>query len=292
MIPILNQLRSKWQHRSRRGQAYLELALALPVIIIMLLGLVEVVFFIGRYLDVLDLTREAARFASIRDPNPAVQAPVDDDISCSNREPFNFYYHTACIFSPAQGSCPPVAAHGHLNSTEDPFCNGLNQYFTFNPQTDDIIVSAYTVTDNIVTTHLPNTTDCTTSGGYWAYSEQVLHMTAGAGNWAFNKCKDPSNPGPQIRRYPFYFDQDNADIAIKNNDSFVTRNMQVGAQPSKGYIGVEYYGCYSQVLAIPIFTAFVPNPIQIHAYTLMSNPAIQPSPTPMHGHASAPPCTP
>ena len=38
----------------------------------MLLGMVEVVVFIGRYLDVLDLTREAARFASVRDPFTAL----------------------------------------------------------------------------------------------------------------------------------------------------------------------------------------------------------------------------
>ncbi len=298
MIPILKNLRSKWQHRSRRGQAYLELALVLPVIIIILLGLVEVVIFIGRYLDVLDLTREAARFASVRDPMARYgysDANNDWTISCSNKEPFDFYFHTACIFSPPMGSCPNISAmvEGVAGvSIENPFCNGLNQYFSFNPETDDIVIAAYTVTNNVVTTHLPNPTNCTTTGGYWAFSEAVLGKPAGQGNWAYDKCEDPSSPGPAIRRHPFYNNDDNSDASINTNDTFVTHNMEPGAVPSKGYIGVEYYGCYSQVLNIPLFTAFVPNPIQIHAYTLMSNPAIQPSPTPIHGHASAPPCTP
>ncbi len=51
-----------------RGQSFLELALVLPILLLMLMGLVEVAIYIGRYLDALDLTREAARFASIRDP--------------------------------------------------------------------------------------------------------------------------------------------------------------------------------------------------------------------------------
>ena len=54
--------------RRFRGQSFLELALILPILLIMLMGLVEVSLFIGRYLDILDLTREAARFASVRDP--------------------------------------------------------------------------------------------------------------------------------------------------------------------------------------------------------------------------------
>ncbi len=48
--------------------------MVLPVLIILLLGVVEVTLFLGRYLDVLDLTREAARFASARDSRPDIQA--------------------------------------------------------------------------------------------------------------------------------------------------------------------------------------------------------------------------
>ncbi len=63
-----------------RGQSFLELALILPILLIMLMGLVEVSLFIGRYLDILDLTREAARFASVRDP--FVTVPIEN-VSCS-----------------------------------------------------------------------------------------------------------------------------------------------------------------------------------------------------------------
>jgi hypothetical protein len=101
-----------------RGQSFLELALVLPVLLILLLGLVEVVIFVGRYLDLLDLTREAARFASVRDPFTTVPSSVWDcgPAPAGSELAFDFYYNTACIFS------PPSSA-----TCDDPkFCNGLN----------------------------------------------------------------------------------------------------------------------------------------------------------------------
>ena len=63
--PFLKSIR----HRQlSRGQSFVELALVVPILLLILLGVVEVAFFMGRYLDVLDLTREAARFASGRSP--------------------------------------------------------------------------------------------------------------------------------------------------------------------------------------------------------------------------------
>ena len=121
--------------RRFRGQSFLELALILPILLIMLMGLVEVSLFIGRYLDILDLTREAARFASVRDP--FVTVPIAD-VSCSLPEPFHYYYHTACIFSPpANAAC-----------SDPKFCNGLNSFLQLDPATDDVVISVYTTTKN------------------------------------------------------------------------------------------------------------------------------------------------
>jgi len=46
-------------------------------------------------------------------------------------------------------------------------------------------------------------------------------------------------------------------------------------------VAVEVYYCYNQVFNIPLFSIFVPNPIQIHAYTLMPLPGSIPTPTPI-----------
>ncbi len=96
------------QLRGGRAQSFIELALVLPVLFIILLGVVEIAIFIGRYLDALELTRVAARFAS-------------------KEEKFqnNYYDEIAKIFEP-----PEV---------------GLNEYLTLNPATDDVIISYFMV---------------------------------------------------------------------------------------------------------------------------------------------------
>jgi hypothetical protein len=43
---------------------------------------------------------------------------------------------------------------------------------------------------------------------------------------------------------------------------------------------VEIYFDYDQVLGLPWITAFVPNPVHLHAYTIMPNANVEPTPTP------------
>jgi Flp pilus assembly protein TadG len=258
---------------SPRGQSFIELALILPILLLLLLGVVEVAIFIGRYLDVLDLTREAARFASIRDPyqyvppdpfpdgqncnapNPST-GPLARDFSnvndrcltCSNPNFYHFYYSSACIFSPPEGS--------DTCRTDDPFCNGLNPYIEINSETDDVIISVFTVSGHAVSNTWP------AGSGYWALSDHD-EDSAHNGNWQRN-CQ-----GDQVRTEPYY------------TSALVAAGADNPDSPgNKGYVAVELYYCYEQVLNLPLFTQFVPNPIQIHAYTLMSLPASQPSATP------------
>lgn len=52
------------------------------------------------------------------------------------------------------------------------------------------------------------------------------------------------------------------------------------AAPTSGLVLVEVFFDYDQVLALPWITAFVPNPIRLHAYTIMPNSSVEPTPTP------------
>jgi hypothetical protein len=224
-----------------KGQSFIELALILPVMLLMLMGLVEVSIYIDRYLDILDLTREAARFASLRDPFvPAL------DQNCST-ELFDFYYDTSCIFSPPGGdaSCVP----------NDPFCNGINASFRMNPATDDIVISVYTVTDNAVSNTWP-------AIGYWAFSDHDTD-TVHNGNWTTD-CD-----GNVVRSSPYY------------TQAHVTSLLEANAPPKRGFVAVEAYICHEQALGLPVVSQFIPNPIRVHAYTIMSLPAAQPTPTPI-----------
>lgn len=82
--------------RPRSGQTYVELALLVPLLLVMLAGLVEVGFVVFAYLNLLDLTREASRFASVRD----FQVATSGDASlaeCANNT-LDYYKDTACFF--------------------------------------------------------------------------------------------------------------------------------------------------------------------------------------------------
>jgi len=50
--------------------------------------------------------------------------------------------------------------------------------------------------------------------------------------------------------------------------------------PTGGLVMVEIFYDYHQILALPWITAFVPDPVTLHAYTIMPNANVEPTPTP------------
>jgi hypothetical protein len=255
----LNRLRFS-RKDPKRGQAFLELALILPVLLIMLIGMVEVVFFIGRYLDVLDLTREAARFASQRDPqikeivNGGGTPPGDFNCSSNLGGDFNFFYDTACVFSPTGGS---------TSCWDGEFCNGLNPFMLLNPATDDVVVTVFTISANQVTNTWPSSGPGAEHGKFWALSNH--DHNASSNNWT-RDCQ-----GNIVRTTPHY-------TATSVSNQLLAYGPNV--PDAKGYVAVEFFYCYEQVLNLPLITQFIPNPFQIHAYTIMPLPPGSPTPTP------------
>lgn len=227
--------------RKSSGQSLIEMALILPVMLIMILGLVEIAAFLGAYLDGIDLVREAGRFASLRDP--FYTGPTDQN--CST-DAFNFYYDTACIFSPPAGdpSC----------TINDPFCNGVNSATKLDMTTDDVVISAYTVVDNHVTQTYP-------AGGYYAYSDHDSDTTHN-GNWQ-RDCD-----GNVVELVPYF------------NQTKMNSMLSSVAPPKRGFVAIEYYFCHHQWLNAPIISTFIPNPMRIHVYTVISLPAAIPTSTP------------
>lgn len=51
--------------------------------------------------------------------------------------------------------------------------------------------------------------------------------------------------------------------------------------PNSGIVLVEVFYNYDMVLALPWITTFVPNPVTLHAYTIMPNTHVEPTPTPL-----------
>jgi hypothetical protein len=254
----------------KKAQSFLELALILPVILIMLLAMVEIAFLVSQYLDLLDLTREAARFASVRDPFDNVPG----DQTCKPDTDFDYFYDTSCIFSPPMNS-------DVCDWTTDPFCNGLNSFIQMDPATDDIVVRVFTISG---------------AGGYgvdevWPHPDtdypHFKDWNIGYWAWSNNDDEDPdSNPdtlednwkydcqGNEIRTEPYYTSTSvNERLNIDPTSTIMKLN--------KGFVSVELYYCYHQVLKLPVWTAFVADPLRLHAYTIMALPAGAPTPTPI-----------
>lgn len=262
-----------------RGQSFLELALVLPILLLMLLGVIEVAIYIGHYLDALDLTREAARFASIRDPF----ADTERDHDCFDSNYFDFYWDTSCIFSPPEpAECPPAKAI-NLSAVDQKlwWCNGLNKYLDFDPATDDIVISLYTVDGSgaISQTHPVGSESLTDAGGltsyYWALSNHIDNGTYTAvDNW-----KKDCEGNVDNTKLPFYTRTSTAQMMHLNPGDYPGSVTVTPAPGAKGFAAVEIYYCHKQALGLPVFTLFVPNPMMIHAYTIMPLPAAAPTPT-------------
>lgn len=114
--------------RKSRGQSLVEVAIAFPVLIVMLGGVIEFGFILNYYLSLLDATRESARYWSGDDPFLA-DGTTDDPA---------FYYETAVTvrkqLDPSLTYANPADYQGRrivLDST-----------------VDDVIVSVYGVEDD------------------------------------------------------------------------------------------------------------------------------------------------
>jgi hypothetical protein len=266
------------RNKRQRAQSFVELAIALPIVLLILLGMIEVVFFVARYLDVMDLTREAARFASLRSAGTESGTEVySGSFKCGDQSvgKFNFFYHTACLFAPPN------------NAVDPDFRYTANDLVFLNQDTDDVVIQIFSVNGrNHVDKVFPPTEP-------WALSEHdgyTSKFRAASGvdaNWKrdCNGLKIPLDLDPvthlPIPLEPHYTAKSVTDMLGATYTGPGTPTPDTLSSPmNKGFVAVEFYYCYNQVLFIPIANWFVPNPMRIHAYTIMPNPASQPTITP------------
>jgi hypothetical protein len=100
---------------------------------------------------------------------------------------------------------------------------------------------------------------------------------------AFGTLNQSPNPAIVDKRFPIAMGD--SGVSMCNHYSSKITSAQIQAQldpaaPTGGLVLVEVFYDYNQVLALPWITAFVPNPIHLHAYTIMPNANVEPTPTP------------
>lgn len=213
--------------RKFKGQSLVEIAIAFPVLIMLLSGLVEFGFMLNYYLSLVDATREAARTFSNFDPFEdgtklgdctcsATLCPSEalEDRNDADCDRDSFYQGVAGMT---------------LDSLQPKSANDTSRRIILNSTTDDVVVSVFMV-----------------GGSVWRFPED------GDYHW-FNN---------QTSRLP---------------TSEIESRLVSGA-PDTGILMVEVFFNYNQVLALPWLDPFLPDPIMLHAYTIMPCSAAEPGP--------------
>jgi hypothetical protein len=180
------------------GQSFVEFSIILPILLIMISGLIEFGFLLNYYLNLIDGARDTARFLANSDPSLP-----DDGLDCAPVHGTAYY--------PRLVQCYAAQAFG--------------SQIAFDPATDDILVSYFSVSGSTVTT-------------YETWSWYYTHSSAFT----------PSELSDMVAR------------ADPGNTA-----------PDTGFVLVEVFYNYDMILALPWITAFVPNPMTLHAYTIMPN---------------------
>lgn len=133
-------LQAPSKKRKSTGQSLVEFAIAFPILIIMLSGVVEFGFILNYYLSLLDSTREAARFYSGLDP---FNADLTDNMS--------FYSGAAAM---VRANLDP--------SVVNPDYEGRR--IVLDPALDDVIITVFSVLNDEVIQSYPS------SGEYHMYN--------------------------------------------------------------------------------------------------------------------------
>jgi Flp pilus assembly protein TadG len=84
-------------------------------------------------------------------------------------------------------------------------------------------------------------------------------------------------------RFPTAWGEDGIPLYNNKVSKFSTTEIDSlldPAAPNAGLVLVEIYYDYHMLLALPWITPFVPNPITLHAYSIMPNANVEPTPTP------------
>lgn len=253
-----------------RGQSLVEIAILFPVLLVLLSGLLEFGFVLNEYLTLQDAVRNAARFSSDSDftvtDGTANTAVCADSVTGFPREPcckgrdsltgtsygdgqgtVDFYRQTSCAVNDELNQMAPDISLNCLAQV-GPLCYwGIIDPDSGDPGAkDDIVISVFSVNKL-----LNGTSQIVRFGGAqgWSYAEHYI--------------------GYATR---------NQDSRFANDDMIA--RMDTNA-PNTGYLLVEAFYNYDQKLKLPWITAFVPDPILLHAFTIMPLTSAEPTPTPV-----------
>src|SRR5690554_5500083 len=136
-----------------RGQSLVELTITLPVLLIMLMGLTEIGWFANNYLTLLDVVREAGRFAATGNPTEWLDGDEKNYSALDCEMDYGFYNdHDTTKYYETWPGAPDLATWGYHEGGElsrgyyDGIACGMlsnMEPLKFNHATDDIVISVF-----------------------------------------------------------------------------------------------------------------------------------------------------
>jgi hypothetical protein len=255
---IIRHSRKGWEKEMRyslksrlekkiQGQSMVEIAIILPVLLMLITSLTEFGFGLLEYLGIQDAVRNAARYASDGAYNYR-----DNNMSCDpNTGTKDFYRTTACLVNQELRQERPLV---HLNDNGTP--GDYTDDYLDPAHGDDIIVSAFGILEDTgVSARFPT-----------EYGDQGWSYALDLGTHGF---------GPPTRNAVSAFSSAQVNTYWLNTDTNYGYHT-----PSTGIVIVEVFYHYDQKLKLPWITAFVPDPLPLHFATIMSLSSAEPTPTP------------
>jgi len=236
---------------SRSGQSMLEMAVLLPILLLLIAGVVEIGAYANDYLTLLNAAREGARFGVDLDPSLTVQEPFDTreghppfpDVRylsprdlydrCDEGKTVNFYYEVACLT----------------------FQNiPLGQLTTTTSISDDIVITVVGFNkDGTIAYRWPlpehrNDDD-------WEY-----HFKQSPNCWSLYGAHDSS------------FD----DEWIQSELVGILNKLGLGDAEAGGLVIVEVFRAHPHFTGVFAIGDFIPDPVPIHTYAVFPLPAATP----------------
>jgi hypothetical protein len=211
---------------------------------VILSGLLEFGFFLNQYLAVADSARNASRFAS-----DSKFDEVDNDPVCKDTK--DFYRQTACLVvselrleQPSIVLCLPG-----VTSPPASHCPPAGGDYIL---MDDVIISVFSILRHP--------------------SVDIKRFPTDAGElgWSYVADKAGTSQSDGWRVYPHISRFTTTDIQNR---------LEPGA-PNSSLVVVEVYYHYFQILALPWFTAIIPDPILLTTYATWPQSSAEPTDTP------------
>lgn len=268
----------------QRGQSFVELALMMPVLILLIAGMVEVVFTFNDFLQMLDGVRYGARYVSDLNPYPTDGSspgrydnfPSECTTITASQQSENFFRSTACKV--VLGLRPITLTRGTLSRSKV----GNTCVSPATPQ-DDIVISIFatTVENNVVSIvrYDNNNFNNSNTPTNQLVVDDASSVDGADSGWSYMKDGVDQSYNSVSGTYSAP-NSGTGGMCSKFTTAQVSP-LLVNSAPNTGIVLVEVFHNRPQMFNLPVFNEIIPNPVPLWSYAFFPLTAAEPTSTPV-----------